>query len=64
MLEILAGTSDGDLLEVVSNLQSSTYILTIPQKTMLHIFYINIVNIPRKTDQMNEYFKIHPRNEL
>lgn len=62
MVEILGGTSDGDLLEVVSNLQSSIHMLTMPQKVTLNILYLNIVNIPRKTDQINEYVKIHPRN--
>lgn len=64
MLEILGGTSDGDLLEVVSNLHASIQILTIPQKLILHVFLVNTVDIPQKRkDHMNEYVKMHARNQ-
>lgn len=63
MLEILGGTSDGDLLEVVSNLHSPIHILTIPQKLTLHGFLVNILDIPQKKNQMNEYVKTHARKE-
>lgn len=61
MLEILGGTSDGDLLEVVINLHSSTPILTIPQKLTL-IFSVNITDIPQKKEQINVHVKIYARN--
>lgn len=62
MLEILGGTSDGDLLEVVINLHSSIPMFTIPQKLTL-IFSVNIIYIPQKKEQINVHVKIYTRNE-
>lgn len=53
MVEILGGTSDSDLLEVVSNIQSSIHILTMPQKLTLNIFYLNIIYLRRQIKLMN-----------
>lgn len=57
MLEILGGTSDGDLLEAVICIHPYMhYIYKIPPKLTLHVFLVNIVTTPqKKKNQMNEY---------
>lgn len=62
MLDIVGGTSDGDLLEALICILLHP-ILTTPQKLIPHIILVNIINMPQSKDQMNEPVKIRAKNE-
>lgn len=64
MVEILGGTNDGDLLEVVSNLTVIyTYAYNAPKGNVKYIL-LKYSQYTSEDKSINEYVKIHPRNEL